>query len=92
MKASYLSSIALAVAALSAGQAFAADADAALTREQVRAELIQAQQAGDVIGDNESGRTCARCTRTATRPPRPPRPSPAPTSRPSWLPPSATAT
>ena len=32
MKASYLSSIALAVAALSAGQAFAADADAPLTR------------------------------------------------------------
>ena len=57
MKANVLSSIALAVAALSAGQVFAADANAPLTREQVRAELLQAQQAGDVIGDVESGRT-----------------------------------
>lgn len=57
MKANVISSIALAVAALSAGHAFAADVDAPLTREQVRAEFVRAQQAGEVIGDNESGLT-----------------------------------
>ncbi|WP_210543361.1 DUF4148 domain-containing protein [Rhodoferax sp. PAMC 29310] len=49
MNRKYISSLALALAALAAGNAFAADASAPLTREQVRAELVQAQRTGDLL-------------------------------------------
>jgi hypothetical protein len=55
MNRSYLSAIALAVAALSAGHALAADVDAPKTRDQVRAELFEAQRTGDIVADGESG-------------------------------------
>ena len=55
MNRSYLSAIALAVAAFSAGQAVAADASTPLTREQVKAELAQAIRTGDVQADGISG-------------------------------------
>jgi hypothetical protein len=54
MKSAYVSAIALAIAALSAGQTLADDA-APKTREQVRAELLEAQRTGDLIGDGETG-------------------------------------
>ena len=54
MKATRLSVIAIALAALSAGQAFA---DAPKTREQVRAELADAQRNGTLIADGETGAT-----------------------------------
>jgi hypothetical protein len=47
-----VSILALAVAA---GPVFAQDAAAAKTREQVRAELLEAQRTGDVMADGESG-------------------------------------
>lgn len=51
-----LSTLTLALAALVAGNAFAADAAAPKTREQVRAELIEAQRTGDIVADSESGK------------------------------------
>jgi uridine phosphorylase len=48
MNRQLLSSIALSLAALSAGTAFAAQ-PAALTREQVTAELVEAQRTGDIV-------------------------------------------
>lgn len=54
MNATRLSVIAIALAALTAGQAFA---DAPKTREQVRAELAEAQRNGDLIADGETGAT-----------------------------------
>lgn len=47
-----VSILALAVAAV---PVFAQDAAAAKTREQVRAELLEAQRTGDVMADGESG-------------------------------------
>lgn len=55
MKSAYLSAIALTVAAWTAGQAFAADASTALSREQVQAELAQAVRTGDIVIDQETG-------------------------------------
>ena len=55
MKSATFSAIALAIAAATSGAAFAADSG--LTREQVRAELIQAQQNGDIVGNGETGET-----------------------------------
>ena len=49
MNRSYFSAITLAVAALAAGNAMAADASAAKTREQVKAELAEAIRTGDLI-------------------------------------------
>jgi len=57
MKNARISVIALALSALVAGQALAADPAAAKTREQVRAEYIQAQRNGDVIVNGEIGLT-----------------------------------
>lgn len=51
MKKLTLSAVAVALSALFAGQALAADAPK--TREQVRAELLEAQRAGDVIVNGE---------------------------------------
>ena len=42
--------------AVAAGPVFAQDAAAAKTREQVRAELLDAQRTGDVMADGETGR------------------------------------
>ncbi|WP_382152661.1 DUF4148 domain-containing protein [Hydrogenophaga sp. ANAO-22] len=50
-----LSVVAIALSTLVAGHAFAADASVGKTREQVRAELIQAQRNGDLIADGETG-------------------------------------
>lgn len=50
MDRSYLSAIAISFAALTAGQAMAADA-APLTRAQVIAELAEAQRTGDMLAD-----------------------------------------
>lgn len=55
MKSTYLSVIAITVAAWTAGQAIAADAAAPLTREQVAAELAQAQRNGDLVANQEAG-------------------------------------
>ena len=56
MKSQRLSLIALAIAStLSAGHALASDAPK--TREQVRAELAQAQRAGTLIADGQTGAT-----------------------------------
>ena len=52
-----LSVVAIALSALVAGQAFAADPAAAKTREQVRAELAQAIRNGDMIADGQTGAT-----------------------------------
>eukprot|EP01032_Pedospumella_encystans_P003317 gene3317-3918_t len=46
-------SIALAIAALAAGHAQAADVGK--TREQVRAELAQAQRNGDIVANTDAG-------------------------------------
>ncbi len=55
MNRSYLSTIALAVAALTAGQAFAANASSAKTREQVKAELTEAVRTGNIMANGDSG-------------------------------------
>lgn len=54
MNRSILSALTLAVAALSAGQALAAE-PVGLTREQVLAELADARASGDVIASFETG-------------------------------------
>lgn len=51
-----LSALSLSLAALVAGNAFAADASAPKTREQVRAELLQAQSNGDILAQGNSGK------------------------------------
>ncbi len=54
MNRQVVSAIALAVAALSAGQALAQDATPK-TREQVRAEVMEAIRTGDVVADADTG-------------------------------------
>jgi predicted RNase H-like HicB family nuclease len=54
MNRSYFSAITLAVAALAAGNAMAADASAAKTREQVKAELAEAIRTGDFVVNSET--------------------------------------
>jgi len=51
-----LSALSLSLAALVAGNAFAADASAPKTRDQVRAELVQAQSTGDILAQGNSGK------------------------------------
>ncbi|MET1116951.1 MAG: DUF4148 domain-containing protein [Comamonas sp.] len=55
MKSNILSILAITVAAWSAGPALAADAGASLTRDQVNAELAQAQRNGDLLAHAEAG-------------------------------------
>ncbi len=55
MNRSYLCAIAVAFAALSAGQVMAADASAPITRDQVKAELAQAIRTGDMLADGVTG-------------------------------------
>jgi predicted RNase H-like HicB family nuclease len=50
-----LSVVAIALSTLIAGHALAADPTQAKTREQVRAELVEAQRNGDLIADGETG-------------------------------------
>ena len=57
MKTARLSLIALALTTASAGMAFAADASAPKTRDQVRAELMEAQRNGTLIADGQTGAT-----------------------------------
>lgn len=54
MKTSYTAIIALTLSTLAAGYANAADVGK--TREQVRAELIEAQRTGDIVAPGESGK------------------------------------
>lgn len=56
MNRKYLSTLILALAALAAGNALAADASSAKTREQVRAELAEAQRTGDMVANGDSGK------------------------------------
>ena len=56
MNRKYFSTLTLALAALAAGNAFAADAAGPKTRDQVRAELAQAQRSGDLFAYGESGK------------------------------------
>ena len=51
-----LSTLTLALAALVAGNALAADAAGPKTRAQVRAELVEAQRSGDIFGYGEAGK------------------------------------
>ena len=65
MKTSYSTAIALAISALIAGQAFAADADTGKTRAQVQAELVQARASGNITAPDQlsidyTGRTGAK--------------------------------
>jgi hypothetical protein len=53
MKTSFAATIAFALATLSAGHAMAAGPTVALTRDQVRAELVEARRTGDVVADDE---------------------------------------
>ena len=55
MNRSTFSVIALAVAALAASNAIAADASAPKTREQVKAELAEAVRTGDIMVNGETG-------------------------------------
>lgn len=55
MKTSYAATIALALATLAAGQAMAADNATSKTREQVRAELFEAQRTGDMVAGKNMG-------------------------------------
>jgi 2,3-bisphosphoglycerate-independent phosphoglycerate mutase len=57
MKSASLSLIALALSTASAGMAFAADASTPKTRDQVRAELAEAQRNGTLIADGQTGAT-----------------------------------
>ena len=54
MKTSYAATIAFSLATLAASHAMAMSS-APLTREQVRAELVQAQLSGDIVADGERG-------------------------------------
>ncbi len=51
-----LSALALVFTAVAAGNALAADASVPKTREQVQAELVQAQRTGDVLANGDSGK------------------------------------
>lgn len=51
MKTSYAATLALALAAVSAGSAFAADPAAPLTRADVRAEMVEAKRTGNMPAD-----------------------------------------
>ena len=55
MKNTRLSVVAIALSTLVAGHALAAEPTVGKTREQVRAELAQAQRNGDLIANGESG-------------------------------------
>lgn len=55
MKRSYISAIALSFAALSAGQAMAADASTPITRDEVKAELAEAVRTGDILAAGDTG-------------------------------------
>lgn len=55
MNRTYLSALTVALAALSAGHALAADAAAPKTRDQVKAELAQALRTGDILLNGEIG-------------------------------------
>ena len=55
MKSTYLSILAVTVAAFTAGQAMAADTSGALSRDQVQAELAQAVRTGNIVIDQETG-------------------------------------
>lgn len=55
MKSPILSVLAITVAAWSAAPALAADTTTSLTREQVSAELAQAQRNGDIVVNAETG-------------------------------------
>ncbi|WP_137918156.1 DUF4148 domain-containing protein [Hydrogenophaga sp. 2FB] len=57
MTSARLSLIALALATASIGSTFAADAAAPKTRDQVRAELAEAQRNGTLIADGQTGAT-----------------------------------
>jgi len=56
MNRTHASLIALALAAFTAGHAFADDAAVGKTRAQVKAELAEAVRTGDIVGNDESGR------------------------------------
>lgn len=57
MKTSYTITLALALSTLASGYASATDLSSkAKTREQVRAELVEAQRTGDIVADGESGK------------------------------------
>lgn len=55
MNRSYLSAITVAVAALVAGQALAADTSESKTREEVKAELAEAIRSGNFVANGETG-------------------------------------
>jgi hypothetical protein len=55
MNRSILTAVTLAVAALSTGHALAADVSGPKTRDQVRAELAEAQRTGNILADGETG-------------------------------------
>lgn len=57
MKTARLSLIALALTAAATSMSFAADASAPKTRDQVRAELVDAQRNGTLIADGQTGAT-----------------------------------
>lgn len=58
MNRKYLSTLTLALAVLAAGNALAADSAAPKTRDQVRAELAEAQRTGDIaiVTNNNKGK------------------------------------
>ena len=56
MHRKYLSTLALALAALAADNALAAEASGPKTRAQVLTELAQAQRSGDIVAYGESGK------------------------------------
>ncbi len=57
MKSARLSLIALALGTACTSMAFAADASAPKTRDQVRSELAEAQRNGSLIADGQTGTT-----------------------------------
>ncbi|RJP65164.1 MAG: DUF4148 domain-containing protein [Comamonadaceae bacterium] len=57
MNTARLSLIALALTAASIGAAFAADTASPKTRDQVRAEVVEAQRNGTLIADGQTGAT-----------------------------------
>ena len=54
MKISYTAIIALTLSTLAAG--YASAADVGKTRDQVRAELVEAQRTGDILAQGNSGK------------------------------------
>ncbi|TXT35994.1 MAG: hypothetical protein FD135_4570 [Comamonadaceae bacterium] len=55
MNRKYFTIITFALTAMTAGNVLAADAETPKTRDQVLAELIEAQRTGDIIGNYETG-------------------------------------